>query len=281
MTSIKAFNQTMDYLETVLDDEIDQLTMEKLSGYSFSLFSRIFSVLTDTTLQEYLRQRRLTRAAQDLRDSEERVIDLAMKYGYQSPDAFTQAFRRFHGVTPSDVRAGKSFRIYPKLQLSLKIQGGRMMDITIEQKPGFRIAGIKRDQVDPSQCPIVWEDLMNQFDFGDLIRLGNGQSFGMCYSYGDSSTFDYMAGFDVRDEEAAKAMGLHIFEIEPAEYAIVPVKGAIPKSIHDSWKYVIEVFFPEQGYRHAGTPDFEVYSEGDMTKDDYEMELWVPIKKVN
>lgn len=86
-----------------------------------------------------------------------------------------------------------------------------------------------------------------------------------------------MAGYDVTDQKKAKVLGLSIMEIEPAEYAIIPVKGPIPDSIHKAWKYVLEVFFPETGYSHSGAPDFEVYSEGDMYADDYEMKLWVPI----
>lgn len=82
-----------------------------------------------------------------------------------------------------------------------------------------------------------------------------------------------MAGYDVTDQEKAKGLELSIIEVEPAEYAIIPVKGPIPGSIHQAWKYVLEVFFPETGYRHSGAPDFEVYSEVDMHSDDYEMEL--------
>ncbi len=87
-----------------------------------------------------------------------------------------------------------------------------------------------------------------------------------------------MAGYDVTDQRKAKALGLTIMEIEPAEYAIIPVKGPIPGSIHQAWKYVLKCF-PETGYRHSGAPDFEVYAEGEMDSPDYEMELWIPIVK--
>ena len=74
-------------------------------------------------------------------------------------------------------------------------------------------------------------------------------------------------------------MGLNILEVPEAEYAVVKLKGIVPNCIHEGWKYVTGTFFPEQGYRHAGTPDFEVYGEGNMYSPDYEMELWVPIVK--
>ena len=88
-----------------------------------------------------------------------------------------------------------------------------------------------------------------------------------------------MAAYDVADKAKADELGLFIKEIAEAEYAIVPVKGTIPASIHHAWKYVLEVFFPETGYRHSGAPDFEVYTEGDMSSPDYQMELWIPVIK--
>ena len=89
-----------------------------------------------------------------------------------------------------------------------------------------------------------------------------------------------MAGYDVKDMNKAKEAGLEILEVPEAEYAVIKLKGAIPECIQEGWKYVTNVFFPEQGYKHAGTPDFEVYSEGNPESIDYEMELWVPVEKL-
>ncbi len=104
MNFIKSFNRTIEYLEETLDDEVDEKEILKLSGYSYPMFSRLFSILTDTTLNEYLRERKMTLAALDLRDSNDKVIDIALRYGYESPDSFTFAFKAFHGHTPSEVR---------------------------------------------------------------------------------------------------------------------------------------------------------------------------------
>lgn len=88
-----------------------------------------------------------------------------------------------------------------------------------------------------------------------------------------------MVAYNVMDKAKAEELDLSIKDIPAAEYAIVPVKDSVPASIHNAWKYVLEVFFPETGYRHSGTPDFEVYSEGDMSSPDYQMELWIPVIK--
>jgi len=265
------FNRTMEYLESKLDAEVDLQQFQQLSGYSYALFSRLFSILADMTLAEYLRNRRLSEAVTDLRESSDKVIDIAMKYGYESAE--------FHGATPSEVRNGKPYRVFPRLQLSLKITGGKNMDIKIQKKPAFTVAGVLLEAIDNSQCPSAWEQLYANHSFESLESLGSGQSFGVCSDVKEGEIINYMAAYDVADKAKAEELGLSIKEIAEAEYAIVPVKGAIPASIHHAWKYVLEVFFPETGYRHSGAPDFEVYTEGDMSSPDYQMELWIPVVK--
>ncbi len=93
------------------------------------------------------------------------------------------------------------------------------------------------------------------------------------------NVINYMVGYIVKDIDKAKSMGLDIIEVKEAEYAIVELKGVVPECIHNGWKYVMEVFFPEHGYVHSGSPDFEYYYEGDMDSKDYKMELWIPIVK--
>ena len=273
------FNRTMDYLEQQLTGEVDMKRFQQLSGYSYPLFSRLFSILADMTLAEYLRNRRLSEAVIDLRESSEKVIDIALKYGYDSADAFSAAFKKFHGATPSEVRNGKPYRVFPRLQLSLKITGGKNMDIKIQKKPAFTVAGVLLEAINNSQCPSAWDQLYATHGFEILESLGSGQSFGVCSDVKEGEIINYMAGYDVADKAKAEELELSIKEISEAEYAIVPVKGTIPASIHHAWKYVLEVFFPETGYRHSGAPDFEVYTAGDMSSPDYQMELWIPVIK--
>ena len=156
MNIIKSFNNTIDYLETVLDDEIDEKKVTQLSGYSYSMFSRLFSILTETTLSEYLRSRRLTEAAIILRDTDEKIIDVAFKFGYESSDSFGIAFKNFHGFTPSEVRNGKPFKLVSRVQLALSVRGGRSMNITIQKKQAFTVAGVNEQSINSSLCPSVW-----------------------------------------------------------------------------------------------------------------------------
>lgn len=153
------------------------------------------------------------------------------------------------------------------------------MDIKIQKKPAFIVAGVLLEAIDNSKCPSAWDQLYAHHSFEMLEGLGSGQSFGVCSDVKEGEIINYMAAYDVTDKAKSEELDLSIKEIPEAEYAIVPVKAPIPASIHNAWKYVLEVFFPETGYRHSGGPDFEVYTEGDMSSPDYQMELWIPVSK--
>lgn len=279
MNIIKSFNDTIDYLETVLDDEIDEKKVTQLSGYSYSMFSRLFSILTETTLSDYLRSRRLTEAAVILRNTDEKIIDVAFKFGYESSDSFGTAFKNFHGFTPSEVRNGRPFKLVSRVQLALSVRGGRSMNITIQKKQAFTVAGVNEQSINSSLCPSVWNKLYKKYSHDELASLGSDQSMGVCHDVENSSTINYMAGYIVNDVDKATSMGLDVLEVEEAEYAVVELVGSVPECIHNGWKYAMEVFFPEHGYIHSEKPDFEYYYEGDMHSKDYKMELWIPITK--
>lgn len=277
MNMIKSFNNTIDYIETVLDKEIDEKKIIYLSGYSFSMFSRIFSIMTEMTFSEYIRNRKLTKAAIELREGKDKVIDIAIKYGYESSDSFSSAFKKFHGNSPTEVRNGKQFKIVSKIQLSLTIKGGREMNIRVEKKNAFKIIGKKMENIETSLCPYAWKSLYEKYTHEELSRFGNGQSYGVCYDVEDINNLNYMAAYHLNNLKKVEETDLEVMEIDETEYAILELKGSVPKCIHEGWKYAMEVFVSEQGYMHSGKPDFEVYFDGDMNSDDYEMELWIPI----
>lgn len=284
---IKAFNETMKYIEETLTGRIDVRKIALLSGYSYPLFSRMFSIMVDYPLSEYIRFRKLSCAAIDLRETDEKIIEIAFRYGYESQDSFSLAFKKFHGHTPKEVRKGSAFQIFSPIRLSLSVEGGKNMDIKIMKKSAFKIAGVAERVEEGGDFPNVWDKLFKKVSEEKLESLGNGQSYGACYEIEKNEkenpeskyTVSYMAGYDVQNIDKAKDLGLSILEVPEAEYAVVKLKGIVPNCIHKGWKYVTGSFFPEQSYRHAGTPDFEVYSEGDMYSPNYEMELWVPIVK--
>ena len=153
------------------------------------------------------------------------------------------------------------------------------MNITIQKKQAFTVAGVNEQSINSSLCPSVWNKLYEKYSHDELASLGSGQSMGVCHDVENPSTINYMAGYIVNDVDKATSMGLDVLEVEEAEYAVVELVGSVPECIHNGWKYTMEVFFPEHGYIHSAKPDFEYYYEGDMHSQDYKMELWIPITK--
>ena len=233
-----------------------ELTRERialLSGYSYPLFSRMFSIMVDYPLSEYIRFRKLSCAAIDLRENDEKIIEIAFKYGYESQDSFSLAFKKFHGHTPKEVRKGSAFQIFSPIRLSLSVEGGKNMDIKIMKKSAFKVAGVAERVEEGGDFPNVWDKLFKKVSEEKLESLGNGQSYGACYEIGKNEkrnceskhTVSYMAGYDAQNTDKAKDLGLSILEVPEAEYAVVKLKGIVPNCIHEGWKYVIGTFFPE------------------------------------
>ena len=152
MDLLKNMNEAMKYIEANLSDEIDFKMVARLAQCSEYHFKRMFSFLAGITLSEYIRRRRLSLAAFELTNGNIKIIEVAIKYGYSSPDSFTKAFQQLHGITPSEARNnGQQLKAYPLMTFQLSIRGGTEMNYRIEQKEAFKIIGIKK------RVPIVFE----------------------------------------------------------------------------------------------------------------------------
>ena len=145
MDWITGMQKAIDYIEANLTEEIDY---EKVAVESFSSsyhFQRVFSILCGYTLGEYIRLRRLSLAGAELARGKEKVIDVALKYGYDSPDSFAKAFQKFHGITPSQARAdGSMLKSFSRLSIKISLEGGITMNYRIEEKDEMILTGYKR-----------------------------------------------------------------------------------------------------------------------------------------
>ena len=145
MDWITGMQKAIDYIEANLTEEIDY---EKVAAESFSSsyhFQRVFSILCGYTLGEYIRLRRLSLAGAALASGKEKVIDIALKYGYDSPDSFAKAFQKFHGMPPSEARAkGKMLKSFSRLSIKISLEGGSTMNYRIEEKDEMILTGYKR-----------------------------------------------------------------------------------------------------------------------------------------
>jgi AraC family transcriptional regulator len=143
MDWLKSMNRAMDYIEAHLEDDVDYDEIARIAYCPAGLFQRFFAIIADLPLSEYIRRRKLTMAAFDIVEGRQKVIDVAVKYGYDSPDSFAVAFKRLHGITPTAARErGVMLKAYPKLVFSLILKGDSEMNYRIEQKPAFRVAGM-------------------------------------------------------------------------------------------------------------------------------------------
>ena len=144
MDWIYGIQRALDYVEEHLTEEIDYETVAAQSFSSSYHFQRVFSILCGFTLGEYIRNRRLSLAGAELAAGGVKVIDIALKYGYESPDSFAKAFQKFHGIPPSAARNGGLLQNFSRLVLKISLEGGSAMKYRIEEKPEMILTGYKR-----------------------------------------------------------------------------------------------------------------------------------------
>ena len=188
-------NAALDYIEENLAGEIDFNEVANRALCSTFHFQRMFFAVNGTTLGEYIRRRRLTLAAAELMSGNTRIIDIALKYGYESPSAFTKAFRNLHGVSPTEARRpGATLTSYPRISFHIILKGGTDMDYRIIEKPGFTAAGEVRDfstDVETNMREIgQWcMEFYPSPAMGELIEFGGnrpgkvteGMNLGICF----------------------------------------------------------------------------------------------------
>ena len=205
---LERMNRALDYIEENLQGEVDLLAVAKIACQSLSGLQRFFSIVVDVSLSEYIRRRKLTMAAFELTHSDVKVIDLALKYGYDSPEAFARAFHGLHGVTPSAARGeGVHLKAYPRLSFLLTLKGDVPMDYRIQTKEAFAIYGIEgvfttENQENFKAIPRFWQEVMEDGRFDKLLASApenRPNENGLClinaicsYHETGGSTFPYM-----------------------------------------------------------------------------------------
>lgn len=156
------------------------------------------------------------------------------------------------------------------------------MEVSIEKKGPFAVAGINKWVDEIEQCNHIWDTLFEKFLPGMLKKIGDGTQYAVLHGRRDNTymgDFYYLAGFDVRNVEEAKTLDMDVKEIDSAEYAVLELKGPISQSVAVGWHHLNTVFFQQTNYEPTEEPQIEVYHEGDKNHSDYTMELWVPVRK--
>lgn len=279
MDTLENMKNAIDYIEDNLDAEIEYIRVAQIALTSQYHFQRMFAFLIGVPLSEYIRRRRLTLAAFDLQNGNEKIIDLALKYGYSSPDSFSRAFMVMHEVTPRKAREkGISLKAYPRVTFSLSIKGVVEMNYRMEQKNSFTVVGVKQrfSNIDGLGDNIgkMWSETPQE-TISQIAGLGNGLVGVYSGMYDDNTTDYYIAAITEKDSPKT----LCKLEIPSLTWAIFEIIGPMPTAMADIWGRIFSEWFPTSGYEHAEAPEVEWYSNGDLSSSDYKSEIWIPVIK--
>ncbi|MGI2328317.1 effector binding domain-containing protein [Planococcus sp. YIM B11945] len=281
----EALQHAIDYMEENLLEVVSIEEIAKQANSSVFHFQRMFTVLTDMTVGDYLRGRRLTLAAHEMVTTDTKIIDLAYKYGYDTPEAFSKAFRRQHGVTPSEARKNiGNLQSYNRLVIQVNLKGAEPMKYKIVEKDAFRVIGIKRafsmkTEENIPGIPKMWMEANADGTSDALAKLNNGELkalLGVCADFGGEQTMDYWIAAEHQGEVPEEFLQL---EIPASKWGVFEVHGAMPQAMPKVWKQIFSEWFPSNPYEPAGTAELEVYPAGDAYSADYYSEIWIPLKQ--
>lgn len=289
MDMLALLNKSLSYIEENLTNRVDYQEAAKIACCSEYHLTRMFSFLAGIPLSEYIRRRRLTLAALELSHSDIKIIDVAMKYGYTSPDSFTRAFQSIHGITPSEARShGQSLKAFPRMTFQLTIKGGSEMNYRIEEKEAFRIVGIKK------RVPLVFQgvnpEIASMFagltpDMIDKIKsFSNVQPSGLISASTNFSEsrmeeegeLDHYIGAATTNESQD---GFAQLEVSASIWAVFTAVGPFPSALQEIWGRIYAEWFPSSEYELSEGPEMLWNEHKDVTTPQFKSEIWIPIKK--
>lgn len=290
MDWLKGMNRMVEYIEDNLTSDIQMNVMAKIIGCSVYEFSRVFSYLAGMTVSEYIRRRRLSQAVFDIQNGKEDLVDIALKYCYESQSAFTRAFKELHGQTPAVARkTGISLKTYPKVTFQFIIKGITEMDFKIVSRESFKIIGYK--------CSGSWNDweYFSKYYDNQLRNINTKKSYykppfwqvgaykfnpsdGVSLIDDQESEYQCIIGAELTDENIISGMDVEEF---PATSWAVFVVEYDPHNDATGKLYakVVSEWFPISNYiRNVNIPYLEVFSiPGEADPKKHKCEIWVPV----
>jgi AraC family transcriptional regulator len=281
-------NKAVDYIEENLCGDIDFDKISKIICQSPANFQRTFSIVTDISVFEYIRRRKMTLAAFDLQNSDDKVIDIAFKYGYESPEAFTRIFKETHGTSPSNTRKyGLPLKAFPRITFLLSIKGDIVMDYRIEKKEAFTVYGIEGvfttdGGKNLKDIPMFWQECMEDGRFGELIKSTNeplSRIHAICdYKKTGGNTFPYMLfAYHTKNCDTS---GYTKVEVPAATWAVFKSeKHALEQTsgvVQSLVKRVYTEWLPTAAYNKIDGYELELYFDSDIDK--FYEETWIRVE---
>lgn len=282
MEWIDRLNMAMRYIEEHIAEEPSFEHAAKVACCSVYHFQRMFAYMAGVPLSEYIRRRRMSLAVADLQGGDEKVVDIALKYGYASPTAFNRAFQSIHGVAPSLAKEpGIMLKSFPAISFKLMIKGVEEMDYRIEKKEAFRIVGIsvplhKEIEKNFEIVPQMWGKAAADGTIAKLAALMDGTPagvLGVSNCGDDVETWKYyIAVASSREIDSS----LEEYVVPAATWAIFS-GGGTGVSIQELEMRIVSEWLPSSGYEYGSAPDVEVYLNADPQNTKYE--VWIPVIK--
>lgn len=284
----ESLNAAMRYIEDNLCGEIENEKLARIACVGSDSFQRFFSYMTGMSLGEYVRKRRLTLAGYELQNGDARIIDVAVKYGYDSADSFARAFFRQHGLTPAAARKGGSLRAFPPASFHIIIRGAKDMEYRLIDVPEMVIFGVSRefDEQEFATREMLRGSMWNErcADVPGLLCEGRWNESGKhAYDgewYGLWRGGRYMIG---REREKVRDAGLETQVIAPGKYAAFSTKrGALAwEALPELFEQIFDSWLPDSGYALRSDDVIEVYhlwTDAERRRRERYYEVWIPVK---
>ncbi len=278
MEWIERLNDAVGYIEEHLTEEIDYERLGKIACCSSYHFQRMFTYMAGVPLSEYIRRRRMSLAAVDLQSTGIKIIDVAGKYGYNSPTAFNRAFQSVHGIAPSAVKnEGVSVKSFPPVSFKLIVKGVEEMNYRIETKAAFRIVGVsvpleKDIEKNFAVIPRKWQEIVMNGTLRKLTGLMDTQPMGVLGVSTCNDTEPWRYYIAVSSSQTDK--DLEECTVPAATWAVFPGAGT-NQSIQELERRIVTEWLPTSGYEYGNAPDVEVYLNPDPQNAQYE--VWIPV----
>jgi len=289
MDWITGIQRALDYTEAHLTEDIDYEAVAKRALSSSFHFQRVFCMVCGYSLGDYIRMRRLSLAADELRRTGAKVIDVALKYGYDTPESFSRAFARFHGLTPSAARRGGNVKSFSRLSVKLILSGGNTMDYRIEKRDAFKLIckkqhiGKPQGETATADISAFWESCGKDGTIEALCKYGRFDNYngilGVCFS-GEmaDSGFPYGIGAEYNGAPVAEE-GFDVIDIPAHTYAAFTCRGKMPDAFKNTYQQICTEFFPQSNYEYGNGVELEVYPSADAQAADYFCEIWIAVEE--
>lgn len=275
MEWMNRINQVMDYVEEHLTDDISEDEISRIMACPYQNFQSLFAQLTNISFSEYIRRRKLTMAAYELQNTDKKIMDIALRYGYQSGDAFRVAFRKMHGINPTEAREKETpMMFYCKLDFQVTVKGVEYIKYAILEKESFQVMGTRMTtRYGGGTWAVVKSDGTNE-----RMKEVSGRFFdlGLCFGFYEDGSNDYMCAIEWKDKDVE---GFETYEYPPATWLLFQAKGKISDNVLGNlWRQINQEFLPQSQYSKCGLPTIEKYVIWNEAEDVGEVEVWIPVK---